>query len=118
MRFSKASNLAVVGTLNQSETGKVRVGGACAMHMWGVHMQCACGGCTHNVCVGVHTQCTHGGCTHNVWVGECMRNVWVGGADAMHTWGVHMQCACGGTCAMHAWGVHVQCAHGIVTPIN
>ena len=68
----------MVGTLNQSETGKVHVGGACAMHVWGVHVQCTHGGYIHNVHVGVHVQCMCGGtCT-------------------MCTWEVHAQCACGG----------------------
>ena len=58
----------MVGTLNQSKTGKVHVGvcthnarmggmcnvgmgGACAMHTWGgMHNVCMLGACTRDVC--------------------------------------------------------------------
>ena len=60
----------MVGTLNQSKTGKAHVGGAHAMCMWGAH-------------------------TMHTW--GCMCIARVGGACAMHVWGVHMQCVHGGS---------------------
>ena len=82
----------MVGTLNQSKNCNAHMEGACAKHVWGVHMQCAYGGCTHNAHVG--------------------------GAHAMHAWGVHVQCACGGCMCNACMGVHVQYVWGVVTPIN
>ena len=73
----------------------VHMGGACPMYTW-----------------GVYTPYVHGGCTHNA----CM-----GGAHAMRTWRVHVQCACGvhvqcvwvGTCNPYLGGAHAMCAWGV-----
>ena len=57
------------------------------MHAWGcMHNVCMGGACTMHVW-GVHVQCTHGTCMHNA----CM-----GGAHAMHVWEVQLISLCGG----------------------
>ena len=51
--------------------------------MWGVHVQCMCGGACAMCALGVHMQCVHGG------------------AHTMSAWGA---------CAVHMWE-HTQCMH-------
>ena len=126
----------MVGTLNQSKTGKAHMGGCmCNMRAWGVHAQYVCVGGAHPICVhgGARAICAHGACAICTHRGACAicacggvhtQYVYVGGAHAIYMHGGAQAicthggacaiCACGGcTHNMHMWGCMCNMCAGV-----